>query len=69
MFHLSMGMFQQGCYMLDKLTTKLNETNFDFRDGLIGDTVKVLSSLGIHRDGLDIVETNVPKVVNLSSRR
>jgi len=69
MFHLAMGMLQQGCHMLDKLDMKLNEANPDFRDGLIGDTIQVLSSFGIHKDGWDVVQTDAPKVVNLSSRR
>jgi glycosyltransferase involved in cell wall biosynthesis len=69
MFHLSMGMFQQGCNMLDMLGAKLNEASSDFKNGLINDTIQVLTSFGIKKDGWNTEQVDVPKVVNLSSRR
>jgi len=69
MFHLSMGMFQQGRYMLDKLDKYLNKTNVDFKNGLRSDIIKILDSFGIHINGWIPTQQEAPKVVNLSSRR
>lgn len=69
MFHLTMGMFQQGCQMLDHLRNKLNETNPDFKNGLYSDTIQVLNSFGIVKNGWNKPVENIQKVVNLSSRR
>ena len=69
MHHLSMGMFQQGCRMLDMMDSKLREANTEFKDGLVSDTIKILSSFGISKDGWMPLTYEEPKVVNLSSRR
>jgi glycosyltransferase involved in cell wall biosynthesis len=70
MFHLAMGMLQQGCQVLDKLGSVLEDTKPEYQAGVRGDVGKVLSVFGVHRDGWDTPLANEPrKVVNLSSRR
>ena len=52
LFHLSMGMFQQGCYSLDKLGVMLEKTKSDFNKGMRADIAKVFSMFGITKEGL-----------------
>jgi len=69
MFHLSMGMLQQGCQVLDQLGTVLKDTKLEYQIGMRGDVGKVLEIFGIHRNGWDAPVEEPRKVVNLSSRR
>ena len=52
LFHLSMGMFQQGCYALDKLGVMLDKTKSDFNNGMRADIIKVFNIFGITKEGL-----------------
>jgi len=66
MFHLSMGMFQQGCHMLDRLNTKLDETSDDFKNGIHIDVANAFRVFGINKDGWSFQPEEQHKVVNLS---
>ena len=69
MFHLSMGMFQQGCFMLDQLSEKLNTANSDFANGIRSDVAQVFKSFGLTKTDWEIPVVEPLKVVNLNSRR
>ena len=69
MFHLSMGMLQQGCHMLDKLGSALDETQEEFNSGMRADVAQVLEMFGLHKEGWSLQPEEPRKVVNLSSRR
>ena len=51
------------------MDSKLREANTEFKDSLVSDTIKILSSFGISKDGWMPLTYEEPKVVNLSSRR
>jgi glycosyltransferase involved in cell wall biosynthesis len=69
LFHLSMGMFQQGCQALDKLNETLGKVPAEFNDGMRSDAAKVLAAIGINKEDWSLQSEKPRKVVNLSSRR
>ena len=69
MFHLSMGMLQQGCQVLDQLATVLKDTAPEYQAGIRGDVGTVLNIFGMSREGWDMPIEEPQKVVNLNSRR
>jgi glycosyltransferase involved in cell wall biosynthesis len=69
MFHLSLGMFQQGYQVLEQLGTTLKNTKPEYQAGVRGDVGKVLNTFGIYCAGWDMPVEEPRKVVNLSSRR
>lgn len=69
MFHLSMGMFQQGCQMLDKLESVLDKTKAKFSAGVRTDVARVFEIFGIDKKGWCLEQEEPKRVVNLSSRR
>ena len=69
LFHLSMGMFQQGCYTLDQLSLMLPKTKSEFNNGVHADVSKVFEVFGISKEGWSLQSEEPRKVVNLSSRR
>lgn len=66
MFHLSMGMFQQGCNMLDQLEKILKSAHPDYCNGVKTDVVNVLNIFGINKTGWELPNIEQPKVVNLN---
>lgn len=69
MFHLSMGMLQQGCQMLDRLGLTLDKTQEKFNAGMHADVLHVLNMFGLQKEGWSLQPEEPRKVVNLSSRR
>jgi len=69
MFHLSMGMFQQGRQMLDKLGQTLPKTQDVYEHGMRADAAHVLKVFGLQIDGWSMEQEEPRKVVNLSDRR
>jgi len=69
MFHLSMGMMQQGCHVLNQLNIVLKDTHAEYEAGIHGDVGKVLDMFGMSCEGWGTPLEEPRKVVNLSSRR